>query len=938
MKKFIKPFFHFTLLFFLVSTTTNSFSQNAQVAPVTIPNNGFYINGKLKADSVDVGDWVDGTGTGEFVLRSTGTPPVWGAINSTTTKFVRDSYDNAADLIFSGSSFGDNPNDWKWTASKATAKCDIGTALFHSTTSSTQKWLILGGDRFSQSGTSYIDFQFSQGLFTRTATGFSSVGPLGESLASTNGRTVGDFVLSMEYTAGGAIATVHYYRWELSGSAYKFVEKPIPAPAGVVSAFGASNTGTTDVPFGAFGSTTYAPFAFVEAAVNIGAILTGSCQTVNIKTIFVSTKASDSYSAALKDFVDPQSVDFVFGNAGLSYGAPGFCKDATDPAPTVPTTIAGTFAGSTGLIINASTGVINLAATDAGTYTATYTPTGGVCLSPATAVITVKPVPTVNDPADQTICNNASTTTVTFTGAVAGATYNWTNDNTSIGLAASGSGNITSFTATNSGTTSAVANITVTPTLNGCTGSSQSFTITVKPTPTVNDPADQLLCNGVNTNAVTFTSAVTNTTFNWTNNTTSIGLAASGSGNISAFQAVNSGTTNVIATINITPTANNCSGSSQSFTITVKPTPTVNDPADQTICAGASVSAVSFTGNIAGATYNWTNNTTSIGLAASGSSTIASFTGLNAGPSNVTATITVTPTNNSCAGPQQQFTITVNANPSDLTANVTPPNCTTPTGTITVTSGTTGLMFSLNSTVPADFTNSTGIFAGLSAGSYTIRSKNAAGCISNGLGKTIIAAAGAPSAGDVSILTSPGCSSSTGTLKVVVAATGLEYSSDFEISVTGSGVWFEHDHVFSFTAGAGYNFTVRRKSDHTCTTTVVCLGEEAKGATNVSTNTNGTTSRIANPAAVETAEAAVKAYPNPFNDRVKFVITSPQAGYGTLEVMNMLGQKVKTVFEGQLNAGDQSFEMVLPQARYSTLFYILRVNGKQITGKLIQRN
>lgn len=80
----------------------------------------------------------------------------------------------------------------------------------------------------------------------------------------------------------------------------------------------------------------------------------------------------------------------------------------------------------------------------------------------------------------------------------------------------------------------------------------------------------------------------------------------------------------------------------------------------------------------------------------------------------------------------------------------------------------------------------------------------------------------------------------------------------------------------------------------------------------------------------------VQTIPNPFNDRVKFVVTSPEAGYGSLEVMNMLGQKVKTVFQGQMNTGSQSFEMVLPQSRYATLFYILRINGKQVTGKLVQ--
>ncbi|HET9278042.1 MAG TPA: T9SS type A sorting domain-containing protein, partial [Flavitalea sp.] len=110
--------------------------------------------------------------------------------------------------------------------------------------------------------------------------------------------------------------------------------------------------------------------------------------------------------------------------------------------------------------------------------------------------------------------------------------------------------------------------------------------------------------------------------------------------------------------------------------------------------------------------------------------------------------------------------------------------------------------------------------------------------------------------------------------------------------------------------------------------------------TAVNRSANGQSSRIMNSSSNETTEAqtAVKAFPNPFNDRVKFVVSVPQPGYGSLEVMNMLGQKIKTIFQGQLNAGNQSFEMVLPQDRYSTLFYIFRINGKQVTGKLIQRN
>ncbi|MFZ1704188.1 MAG: right-handed parallel beta-helix repeat-containing protein [Saprospiraceae bacterium] len=94
--------------------------------------------------------------------------------------------------------------------------------------------------------------------------------------------------------------------------------------------------------------------------------------------------------------------------------------------------------------------------------------------------------PTVNDPTDQTLCVGKNTTAVTFTGNyVVGVTYNWVNDNSSIGLAANGSGNIASFTALNTTNIFQTATITVTPTANGCTGSPQIFTITVQPSPTI---------------------------------------------------------------------------------------------------------------------------------------------------------------------------------------------------------------------------------------------------------------------------------------------------------------------------------------------------------------------------------------------------------------------------------------------------------------------
>jgi len=76
-----------------------------------------------------------------------------------------------------------------------------------------------------------------------------------------------------------------------------------------------------------------------------------------------------------------------------------------------------------------------------------------------------------------------SFTTVT-TGGV--TTYTWTNDQPTIGLAATGSGNIPTFTAINTGTSPVVATIIVTPHFTGggvtCDGPTKTFTITVNPT------------------------------------------------------------------------------------------------------------------------------------------------------------------------------------------------------------------------------------------------------------------------------------------------------------------------------------------------------------------------------------------------------------------------------------------------------------------------
>jgi hypothetical protein len=205
------------------------------------------------------------------------------------------------------------------------------------------------------------------------------------------------------------------------------------------------------------------------------------------------------------------------------------------------------------------------------TYTVSGTDANG-CSNTDQMVVNVNPLPVVNPVANQSVCSGATTTPVTFTGT-AGSTFNWTNDNPSIGLTASGSGSIPPFNAVNSSSSPATATITVTPIFAGCTGSAQTFTYTVNPTPSLTAISNQSVCNGSATNPINFTGAPGS--YTWTNSNTNIGLAASGTGNINSFTATNTLSIPITSTVSVTPTLGNCSGSPQIFTFSVNPTPTI---------------------------------------------------------------------------------------------------------------------------------------------------------------------------------------------------------------------------------------------------------------------------------------------------------------------------------------------------------------------------
>ncbi|MFZ1306495.1 MAG: PKD-like domain-containing protein, partial [Ferruginibacter sp.] len=308
-------------------------------------------------------------------------------------------------------------------------------------------------------------------------------------------------------------------------------------------------------------------------------------------------------------------------------------------------TVTGIAASGAGNISGTLTNTLNTPVT----VTFTITPMANGCPgTPVTATVLVNPTPNaVAAPASQTICSGATITTIALSGNVAGAVYNWTRDNaaTVTGIAASGAGNI-SGALTNTTTTPITVTFTITPTANGCPGTAITATVLVNPTPTaVATPASQTVCSATPITTIVITgNAVAGVVYNWTrdNTGTVTGIAASGAGDISGT-LTNTTNAPITVTFTITPTANGCSGTPVTATVTVNPTPDVNQPANQVVCNGAPTAPVTFTGAVAGTVFNWTNSDPTIGLAASGTGDIASFTATNAGTTPKVATVTVTP-------------------------------------------------------------------------------------------------------------------------------------------------------------------------------------------------------------------------------------------------------------------------------------------------------
>src|SRR6185369_10061208 len=271
----------------------------------------------------------------------------------------------------------------------------------------------------------------------------------------------------------------------------------------------------------------------------------------------------------------------------------------------------------------------------------------------------------------------------------------------------------------------------------------------------------------------------------------------------------------------------------------------------------------------------------------------------------------------------KSVTVTVSTTPAAPQATVTHPSCSVSTGTIVVTSPLgSGITYSING---SDY-QSSATFSSVGPGTYnvTARSNN---CTSSATSKTINSAPAAAATPLLCILQQPDlCGNSTGSLRVTFpTGTGYQYSKD------NGGSWQTNTDFTGLAAGSNPSIKVKNADG--------CISAATSCSSADPTCVSSTTLKASiTPENITKSQTTVKAYPNPFSDKVRFELTSPVAGNGNLEVYNMMGQRVKTIYQGFISSGTQTFELNLPTRQIASLIYVLRIGDKKITGRLLQIN
>ncbi len=485
-----------------------------------------------------------------------------------------------------------------------------------------------------------------------------------------------------------------------------------------------------------------------------------------------SPAGSSNFSVTITPVVTPVT--------GFSYTSP-VCANGTNPVP-VPFagfTSGGTYSAPAGLSINASTGVINLAASTPGTYLVTYTVAASGCnpLGSSTASITITPsvAPVTGFSYTSPVCANGTNPVPTIvTGFTPGGTYSSTT-----GLSINATTGIINLLSSIPGTYI----VTYTVPASGCNpagSSTASITITPSIFPVINFSYSTPVCtNGTNPVPVTVTGFTSGGTFS-----APVGLSINATTGVINLAASTPGfytVTYFVAASGCNPAAT----SSNSIVITPSVTPVTGFSYTSPVCAsGTNPVPSTVAGFTAGGTYS-----APAGLSINASTGVINLASSTPGTYTVTYTIAAVGCN-----PAGSSTASINITPSVAPVtgfSYTSPVCASGTNPVpaTVAGFTTGGTYS----APAGLSinASTGVInlAGSTPGTYTVTYTRAAvGC--NPAGSSTASITITPSVVPVTgfSYTSPVCANGTNPVPVTVSGftTGGTFSAPAGLSINVS--------------------------------------------------------------------------------------------------------------------------------------------------------
>jgi gliding motility-associated-like protein len=615
----------------------------------------------------------------------------------------------------------------------------------------------------STAGTYTVTYAFSNGTCSNTTTTTIKINPLpvasiayagtpycatgtasvtqtgvgGGSYASTAGLVINSSTGAINLvtsTAGTYTVTYSFTNGTCSNTATTSVTinaLPVAAISYAGTPYCATGTATvtqTGLSGGVYSSTAGLSLNSSTGAINLAASTAG---TYTVSYAFSNGTCSQTTTTSVT--INAMPV------ASLAYAGTPYCATGT-AAVTQTGVVGGTYSSTAGLVINSSTGSVDLVASTAGTYTVSYSFTNGTCSSTTTASITIKALPVASISYAGTPYCATGTAAVTQTGQ-AGGVYSST-----AGLSLNSSTGAINLVASTAGTYT----VTYSFTNGGCSNTTTaSVTINALPVASIAYAGSPYCATG--------TASVTQTGVGGGTYGSTAGLVIDAGTGAIDLVASTAGTYIVTYTF----TNGTCSNTTTT-SVTIKALPVASIAyAGSPYCA-MGTATVTQTG-LAGGSYS----------SATGLSLNSSTGAINLATS-VAGTYTVTYTfNNGSCGSTATSTVVINALPVASIAYAGSPYCATGIASVTQTGAVGGTYSSTAGLVIDAGTGAVDLVAS-TAGTYTVTYAFTNGTCSNSTTASVVINALPVAA--ISYAGSPYCA--TGTASVTrTGVTGGSYSS-----------------------------------------------------------------------------------------------------------------------------------------------------------------